>query len=101
MTKDKFYWGNGAFRVAAWSEAPRHGWMRIRFRVWLFESSIRVRCVPAAGCGRMPLAVGLNWRRWRWVTSSPCPLVCGCWRCVRLLCGGRLAVYADSEAQLL
>ncbi|RNC52520.1 trans-sialidase [Trypanosoma cruzi] len=47
-----------------------------------------MRCVPAAGCGCIPLAVGLNWRRWRCVSSRSCPLVVDCWRCVRLLCGG-------------
>ncbi|RNC44319.1 putative retrotransposon hot spot (RHS) protein [Trypanosoma cruzi] len=53
---------------------PRHGWMRIASAcVSLGDCLLGVRSVLAAGCGRVPLAVGLNWRRWR---------------CVRLLCGG-------------
>ncbi|RNC41680.1 putative retrotransposon hot spot (RHS) protein [Trypanosoma cruzi] len=102
---DSFYlrvWGRHV--VTAWSDAPhsieggatveflvpRRGWMRNHFHVYcsLGDCLLRVRCVPAAGCGRMPLAVGMSWWRWRCVSSCPRPLVVDCWRCVRFLCGG-------------
>ncbi|PBJ80172.1 trans-sialidase [Trypanosoma cruzi cruzi] len=56
-----------------------------RVALWVIACSVCV--VLAAGCGRIPLAVGLKWRRWRCV-ASPRPLVDDCWQCVRLLCGG-------------
>ncbi|RNC34776.1 retrotransposon hot spot (RHS) protein [Trypanosoma cruzi] len=43
-----------------------------RVSLWVIACSVCVVCW-LRGCGRVPLAVGLNWRRWR---------------CVRLLCGG-------------
>ncbi|RNC57678.1 trans-sialidase [Trypanosoma cruzi] len=52
---------------------------------WAIAHFVCVLCW-LRGCGRIPLAVGLNWRRWRCASSRP--LVGGCWRCVRLLCGG-------------
>ncbi|KAF8283591.1 trans-sialidase, putative, partial [Trypanosoma cruzi] len=62
-----------------------------RVALWVIASLVCVVCW-LRGCGRIPLSVGLNWRRWRCVAS--CPLVVDCWRCVRLSCGGRIAVYA-------
>ncbi|PBJ68593.1 hypothetical protein BCY84_05488 [Trypanosoma cruzi cruzi] len=43
-----------------------------RVSLWVIACSVCAVCW-LRGCGRVPLAVGLNWRRWR---------------CVRLLCGG-------------
>ncbi|RNC41377.1 retrotransposon hot spot (RHS) protein [Trypanosoma cruzi] len=57
-----------------------------RVALWVIARFVCVVCW-LRGCGRIPLAVGLNWRRRRWVTSS-CPLWVDCWRCVCLLCGG-------------
>ncbi|RNC35757.1 retrotransposon hot spot (RHS) protein [Trypanosoma cruzi] len=70
----------------------------LRVALWVIACSVCVLCW-LRGCGRIMLAVGLNWRRWRCVSSRP--LVVDCWRCVCLLYGGRLAVYANSEPQLL
>ncbi|RNE96861.1 retrotransposon hot spot (RHS) protein [Trypanosoma cruzi] len=59
----------------------------LRVALWVIARSVCI--VLAAGLrGRIPLAVGLNWRQWRCVSSCSCPLVDDCWRCVRLLCGG-------------
>ncbi|RNF08723.1 retrotransposon hot spot (RHS) protein [Trypanosoma cruzi] len=71
----------GNFVAASWmGEDPLP-----RVALWVIASLV---CVVFVGCGRIPLAVGLNWRRWRCVASRPRPLVVDCWRCVRLLCGG-------------
>ncbi|RNC38313.1 retrotransposon hot spot (RHS) protein [Trypanosoma cruzi] len=56
-----------------------------RVALWVIASSVCVVCW-LRGCGRIPLAVGLNWRRC--VSFFSCPLVGDCRRCVRLLCGG-------------
>ncbi|PBJ77665.1 hypothetical protein BCY84_06004 [Trypanosoma cruzi cruzi] len=54
--------------VASWmDEGPL-----LRVALWVISCFVCDICL-LRGCGRVPLAVGLNWRRWR---------------CVRLLCGG-------------
>ncbi|EAN88111.1 hypothetical protein Tc00.1047053506951.103 [Trypanosoma cruzi] len=82
--------------VTAWSEAARHGWVRIRFGVCGSVVIARSVCVVCwlRGCGRIPLAVGLNWRRWwRWVSSLPWWVAAGgvCVFCVE----GRILSPAD------
>ncbi|RNE98872.1 retrotransposon hot spot (RHS) protein [Trypanosoma cruzi] len=85
----------GNFVAASLMDAESH----LRVALWEIACSVCVVCC-LRGCGRIPLSVGLNWRRWRCVVP-PRPLcviagsVCVC--CVE----GRLAVYAHTEPQLL
>ncbi|RNC33948.1 hypothetical protein TcCL_Unassigned03305 [Trypanosoma cruzi] len=82
--------GSGALRVTAWSEAARRGWMRNRFCVCgsLGDCSLRVRCVLAAGLWPYPVGRGIELEAMVALGLFCSSMVGGCWRCVRLLCGG-------------
>ncbi|RNC53522.1 hypothetical protein TcCL_ESM09149 [Trypanosoma cruzi] len=71
---------------------PRHGWMRVRFCVWLVWW-VLAPCALCGGRGFLPFPWGCSDELGEMVVDvfSSC-MVSGCWRCVPSLRGCRLVV---------